>query len=69
VHPYAEARLAAERRVARPADGKDLDDFTVTDTPYAFVVEVGLLHSLPGVTRWVIWTSQHALTPGPAVIT
>ena len=37
--------------VARPADGKSLDDFTIKDTPYAFIVE-GAALELVQMTNW-----------------
>jgi GTP-binding protein len=48
----AEAAAAAARRVARPADGKSLDDFTIKDTPYAFVVEGAALERFVQMTNW-----------------
>jgi len=48
----AEAKAAAARRVERPADGKSLDDFTVTDTPYAFVIEGAAIERFVQMTNW-----------------
>ena len=48
----AEAAAAAARRVARPADGKSLDDFTIKDTPYAFIVEGAALERFVQMTNW-----------------
>ena len=48
----AEAAAAAARRVARPADGKSLDDFKVIDTPYAFIVEGAALERFVQMTNW-----------------
>lgn len=48
----AQAEAAAARRVARPADGKALDDFTIVDTPYAFVVEGAAIERFVQMTNW-----------------
>ena len=48
----AEALAAAERRIARPADGKSLDDFSIKDTPYAFVVEGAAIERFVQMTNW-----------------
>ena len=49
---YAAEAAAAARRVARPADGKSLDDFTIKDTPYAFIVEGAALERFVQMTNW-----------------
>ena len=48
----AAAAAAAARRVARPADGKSLNDFTIVDTPYAFIVEGAALERFVQMTNW-----------------
>ena len=42
----------AEKTLAKPADGKSLDDFVVRDTPYAFVVEGAAIERFVQMTNW-----------------
>ena len=58
----AEAKAAAARRVERPADGKSLDDFTVTGGG----MEILSLQSLQPCTLYPLPYSLH---PTPAIFT
>jgi len=48
----AEAAERAAKKLARPADGKSLDEFTVTDTPYAFIIEGAAIERFVQMTNW-----------------
>ena len=48
----AEAKAAEARRVKRAADGEALENFTVVDTPYAFVVEGPAIERFAQMTNW-----------------
>ena len=50
--PDYRAEAAAAKRIARPADGKSLDDFSILDTPYAFVVEGAAIERFVQMTNW-----------------
>ena len=50
--PDYRAMAEAEKTLAKPADGKSLDDFVVRDTPYAFVVEGAAIERFVQMTNW-----------------
>ena len=62
----AEAAERAAKKLARPADGKSLDEFTVTDTPYAFIIEGAAIERFVQMTNWGLLRVVQAVREGVA---